>query len=337
MALDKAAIRQLSTQCKRALKKPLQFVYCPKGEDGEPVLIIDKNIKPQLGELKKTAQTKKFVQGTLKKSGKVLAFYPKTAPDKLGRDLKNTFAKKVPLLKGVQVITPDQAKAAAAAAGKEDPRLSALSAKIGKRAATFRSAPEGLSEARLQKLLESIEQYRSDGGKTDYSGLEKELERELGRRRSEGAEGRDVQPAAGTDSAALDEMQAQIGRLAARFRSNPQKPTLKQLRQLRDRIRAYEAAGGTTDFSLLRQELREEVTRRKSGQQAQASVELSALHDEISSSFTSFQTQRSEIEAALSQPENQTPEKRGALRQQLQSILDELIQKRDLLQSKLNN
>ena len=105
MALDKATISKLTAQCKIALKKPLQFVYCPKGEDGEPVLIIDKNVKSQLGEIRKTAQVKQFVQGTLKKSGKVLSFYPKNAPGKLERDLKNTFSKKVPLLKGVKIVT----------------------------------------------------------------------------------------------------------------------------------------------------------------------------------------------------------------------------------------
>ena len=76
-------------------------------------------------------------------------------------------------------------------------------------------------------------------------------------------------------------MEARIGRLAARFRSDPSRPSMKQLGQLRDRIKEYVQAGGTTDFSLLRQELNDERNRRR----AESSEPSSTMIEGIRSKF----------------------------------------------------
>ena len=354
MPLDKATIRNLNMQCRRALKKPLKFVYCPEGADGDPVLIIDKVVKPQLTELRKTAKQKKFIQGSIRKNGKVLALYPLQSPGKLKRDLTNTFGKKVTLLKTATVVLPSEEQSG------ESEEIKTLGNQIGRRAAKFRARPDKMPRGRMRKLIDQIDEYKSGGGSINYAVLRDELSQELKRRAAQREQessetttevDSDVSPDVDTNTETatdsdttsedptsnvdLNAMEARIGRLAARFRSDPSRPSMKQLGQLRDRIKEYVQAGGTVDFSLLRQELNDERKRRKSTASTSESTVSEEVIQTVQTQFTESKGRADTLLSTLTELTSSDAPDLDALKdnlEQLKKLREEIVaQHRELL------
>jgi len=106
-APSKDVCRDLKTNLKRAVRKPMGFFYCAGGEEGDPVLIIDKQVKSVASKIRKSATIKQFGMGTVEFGhGSTPVFVLDTArPPKLERHLQMFFGKCVPDLKKADIYT----------------------------------------------------------------------------------------------------------------------------------------------------------------------------------------------------------------------------------------
>src|SRR5687768_16650687 len=113
MALSPEKIAALKASCKLVKKKPLKFLYCISGEDGDPTIIIGKNITNEAKELRKSAKKKKFVKGTVSRESKRLTFVTETpTANKFAKNLKTFFGAKIGELKKAEVKALDEVQAA---------------------------------------------------------------------------------------------------------------------------------------------------------------------------------------------------------------------------------
>lgn len=98
--------------------KRCRFVYFPRGEDGKPVLKVNKRLTAaDIKEIRKNAKAKKFVKGevTMTPDRKTYAFHvAKAPPSRMQRDVRKYYGKFVPKLKGALFVTPDSAQEEAA-------------------------------------------------------------------------------------------------------------------------------------------------------------------------------------------------------------------------------
>jgi hypothetical protein len=184
MALDKKQIVHFKRMLKEAQKKERFFAYIQEGEDGEPVLFMDKKlaiVNKEGREARKTARKKVMVVGTIKPlSSMEWAFVSKKAKDgKLPRSLKQVFGKDVPQLKKCQCLKPDEFEELTAAPATEDApadadtdkgdgskEAKALEKKINKTVDQLKADPSKLSDKALDTMAKRIGEYKGD---TDFS------------------------------------------------------------------------------------------------------------------------------------------------------------------------
>ena len=107
MALEKEEIDNLKADLKKVYSKAQgQFLYCPAGKNGDPILVLSakKITMTQVKEVREKAKVKTFVRGRIAleagQNGKELVFYTKTdPPGKLVKHVKQFFGRSVTKLK----------------------------------------------------------------------------------------------------------------------------------------------------------------------------------------------------------------------------------------------
>ena len=107
MSLSKEQILEMKKHLRGVRSKPGRFLYCPEGDGGDPVLILNKKrIPPKLIQhVRSTARKKQFVRGTVEKSDRRgYAFRTRGKPmPRFELDLRRFFSKAIPQLKGSYV------------------------------------------------------------------------------------------------------------------------------------------------------------------------------------------------------------------------------------------
>lgn len=102
-------IQALTYNAKRVLRgRDREFLYCPAGPNGMPVLIIDRRIRDQRRALRKTARKKVFVSGEVGNHDGKLEFRTEKPLDKFKKDLKLRLGKYSPHLRRAQVISMEE-------------------------------------------------------------------------------------------------------------------------------------------------------------------------------------------------------------------------------------
>ncbi|MGC6507195.1 MAG: hypothetical protein ACON4U_02220 [Myxococcota bacterium] len=126
MALEKEEIDNLKADLKKVYSKAQgQFLYCPAGKNGDPILVLSakKITMTQVKEVREKAKVKTFVRGRIAleagQSGKELVFYTKTdPPGKLVKHVKQFFGRSVTKLK--KAVFKKVEEAVAISANAED-------------------------------------------------------------------------------------------------------------------------------------------------------------------------------------------------------------------------
>ena len=98
---SKDVSRKLKTQLKKAFIKPMAFFYCAGGSEGEPILIVDRQVKSAASKTRKEASIKQFAEGSVcSMNGRDAIFILDTSePPKFQRHMKMWFGKAIPALK----------------------------------------------------------------------------------------------------------------------------------------------------------------------------------------------------------------------------------------------
>jgi len=100
---------ELKKNMKIALRRNCEFLYCPKGQDGEPVLLIGKRIPHTVRvTLRKTARKKIIVLGEVGNHNGRLEFRTDAQQRMLKKHLVTIFGRRIPQLKKAQIISMEE-------------------------------------------------------------------------------------------------------------------------------------------------------------------------------------------------------------------------------------
>ena len=105
--MEKAVADELRACCLKARKSkaPHRFFYCQASANASPVLLVRRRLMPkEIQELRRNAQKKKFLTGTVQGEGSRLVFRAEVPGKRLGLHLQRYFGKQIPLLKQALVL-----------------------------------------------------------------------------------------------------------------------------------------------------------------------------------------------------------------------------------------
>jgi len=180
MPFEKADAQILKTGLRKAQNKPIPFFYCQAGENGDPVLIIDKRAGSLSKAVRRSAQRKKFIVGEVRigeANSVIFVTEKKAAEGKFERNLKMYFGKLLPRIKKAIIVHPDDLLEADTSA---DPK--AIIAQISQMAEKIEKQGRTMDESKLMDTLDKIKEY-SDATNDDerfaklYDRINNEFER----------------------------------------------------------------------------------------------------------------------------------------------------------------
>ncbi len=109
--MEKPVVEELRAQCLKARKskKPFRFFYCQVSGSGSPVLLVGRRLMPaEIRDLRRSAQKKKFLTGTVKGEGSRLVFRAENPGKRLILHLQRYFGKQIPMLRQALVLGLDE-------------------------------------------------------------------------------------------------------------------------------------------------------------------------------------------------------------------------------------
>ena len=168
MPFTKEQAIELKAQLKKAQRKILPFFYCQAGEDGEPILLIDRRAPSLSRPLRQRAQRKKFVTGSVQMlPNGVLGFLTESPPSegKFERNLKMYFGKLLPPLKKMPIVNDEQFDALEEEANQK--KRAALTQELNTKRALFEADPKQLSFKECEGLMSLIGHLQSLGNDDD--------------------------------------------------------------------------------------------------------------------------------------------------------------------------
>jgi hypothetical protein len=181
MPFEKADAQVLKTSLRKAQNKPLPFFYCQAGEDGEPVLIIDKRAGSLSKLVRRSAQRKKFIEGEVQiGEGNQVRFITDKKPTegKFQHNLKMYFGKLLPRIKKAAIIHPDEL---VEATPSEDPK--AIASQIAAIGEAIKKDGRTMEEGQLMDALDRIQTYvEATNDKKRFAKLEDRINAEFTRR-----------------------------------------------------------------------------------------------------------------------------------------------------------